>query len=171
MKPPAFKPLNLKRDILVSTVSSLCFRIHLVPLQRGLDIRGLPYVINMTLPDKSEDYIHRIGRVGRADTMGLAISLVSAKPERVGAHSLPGVRLVTWTILAVINWGVFVISLPYTLLGLSLPGVRLVTWTTGVLFSTLLFVCSGPWRASSVAGQRAYWLSSIETCFDCKITW
>jgi hypothetical protein len=26
---------------------------------RGIDIRGLPYVINMTLPDKSEDYIHR----------------------------------------------------------------------------------------------------------------
>ena len=50
---------------------------------RGIDIKNLPYVINMTLPDKSEDYIHRIGRVGRADTMGLAISIVAAKNERV----------------------------------------------------------------------------------------
>lgn len=29
---------------------------------RGIDIRELPYVINMTLPDKSEDYIHRVGQ-------------------------------------------------------------------------------------------------------------
>ncbi|PSC75014.1 ATP-dependent RNA helicase DDX1 [Micractinium conductrix] len=50
---------------------------------RGIDIQGLPYVINMTLPDRSEDYIHRVGRVGRADTMGLAISLVSSVPEKV----------------------------------------------------------------------------------------
>ena len=31
---------------------------------RGIDIAGLPFVINMTLPDRSEDYIHRVGRVG-----------------------------------------------------------------------------------------------------------
>ena len=31
---------------------------------RGIDIAGLPYVVNMTLPDRSEDYIHRVGRVG-----------------------------------------------------------------------------------------------------------
>jgi len=31
---------------------------------RGIDIAGLPYVINMTLPDRSEHYIHRVGRVG-----------------------------------------------------------------------------------------------------------
>ena len=46
---------------------------------RGLDIAELPYVINMTLPDKEEDYVHRVGRVGRADVMGLAISLVSTR--------------------------------------------------------------------------------------------
>ncbi len=34
---------------------------------RGLDITGLPYVINVTLPDEKQNYIHRIGRVGRAD--------------------------------------------------------------------------------------------------------
>jgi ATP-dependent RNA helicase DDX1 len=44
---------------------------------RGLDIKELPYVVNMTLPDKEEDYVHRVGRVGRAEVMGLAISIVS----------------------------------------------------------------------------------------------
>ena len=55
-------------------------------------LQGLPYVVNMTLPDRSEDYIHRIGRVGRADTMGLAISLVSAVPERVWYCSQKGYK-------------------------------------------------------------------------------
>ena len=32
---------------------------------RGIDISGLPYLINMTLPDRTEDYIHRVGRVGQ----------------------------------------------------------------------------------------------------------
>jgi len=56
---------------------------------RGLDIAGLPYVINMTLPDKSEDYIHRVGRTGRAETMGLAISLVATDKEKVWYHQCP----------------------------------------------------------------------------------
>lgn len=59
---------------------------------RGIDIRELPYVINMTLPDKSEDYIHRVGRVGRADTLGLAISLVAAVPEKVWFCSVKGLK-------------------------------------------------------------------------------
>ena len=42
----------------------------------------------MTLPDKPEDYIHRIGRVGRADTMGLAISLVATEKEKVWCWSV-----------------------------------------------------------------------------------
>ena len=50
---------------------------------RGIDVSGLPFVINMTLPDKCEDYVHRSGRVGRAETPGLCISLVSAVPEKV----------------------------------------------------------------------------------------
>ena len=45
---------------------------------RGLDIKELPCVINMTLPDKEEDYIHRVGRVGRAEVVGLAVSLVAS---------------------------------------------------------------------------------------------
>ena len=50
---------------------------------RGIDISGLPFVINLTLPDNEEDYIHRVGRVGRADTLGLAVSIISSVPERV----------------------------------------------------------------------------------------
>ncbi len=50
---------------------------------RGIDISGLPFVVNVTLPDTAANYIHRIGRVGRADKMGLAISLVATEKERV----------------------------------------------------------------------------------------
>ncbi|WAC03402.1 DEAD/DEAH box helicase [Lacinutrix neustonica] len=45
---------------------------------RGLDIPLLPHVINFELPNISEDYVHRIGRTGRAGANGEAISLVSA---------------------------------------------------------------------------------------------
>jgi ATP-dependent RNA helicase DDX1 len=41
----------------------------------------------MTLPDDKQNYIHRIGRVGRADRMGLAISLVSKVQEKVWYHT------------------------------------------------------------------------------------
>jgi ATP-dependent RNA helicase RhlE len=43
---------------------------------RGLDIDGLPHVVNFELPTVTEDYIHRIGRTGRAGMEGDAISLV-----------------------------------------------------------------------------------------------
>jgi ATP-dependent RNA helicase RhlE len=46
---------------------------------RGLDIDDLPHVINYELPHTPEDYVHRIGRTGRAGKMGNAISLVSAR--------------------------------------------------------------------------------------------
>src|SRR3546814_4261534 len=45
---------------------------------RGLDIDNLPVVINFDLPMVAEDYIHRIGRTGRAGAEGLALSLVSS---------------------------------------------------------------------------------------------
>jgi ATP-dependent RNA helicase RhlE len=44
---------------------------------RGIDIEQLPIVINFDLPMVAEDYVHRIGRTGRAGTEGLAVSLVS----------------------------------------------------------------------------------------------
>ena len=45
---------------------------------RGLDIEQLPQVVNFDLPNVAEDYVHRIGRTGRAGQTGRAISLVSA---------------------------------------------------------------------------------------------
>ncbi|OMH25843.1 DEAD/DEAH box helicase [Motiliproteus sp. MSK22-1] len=45
---------------------------------RGLDIDQLPQVVNFDLPNVSEDYVHRIGRTGRAGASGQAVSLVSA---------------------------------------------------------------------------------------------
>lgn len=45
---------------------------------RGLDIDQLPYVVNFDLPNVAEDYVHRIGRTGRAGSSGRAFSLVSA---------------------------------------------------------------------------------------------
>jgi ATP-dependent RNA helicase RhlE len=45
---------------------------------RGLDIDQLPQVVNFELPNVAEDYVHRIGRTGRAGACGQATSLVSA---------------------------------------------------------------------------------------------
>lgn len=44
---------------------------------RGLDISNLPYVVNYDMPGIPEDYVHRIGRTGRAGVSGIAVSLVS----------------------------------------------------------------------------------------------
>jgi len=63
---------------------------------RGLDIKELPHVVNYELPNVPEDYVHRIGRTGRAGLGGEAISLVSADEgsllrdiERVLRRSIP----------------------------------------------------------------------------------
>jgi superfamily II DNA/RNA helicase len=49
---------------------------------RGLDISDLPMVINYEIPSAPEDYVHRIGRTGRAGASGIAISLVSEDEEK-----------------------------------------------------------------------------------------
>jgi len=49
---------------------------------RGLDIQGLDYVVNFNLPYLPEDYVHRIGRTGRAGASGTAISFVSREEEQ-----------------------------------------------------------------------------------------
>ena len=46
---------------------------------RGLDIEELPHVVNFDMPHVAEDYVHRIGRTGRAGSTGEALSLVSAE--------------------------------------------------------------------------------------------
>jgi len=48
---------------------------------RGLDIQGISHVVNYDVPRYAEDYIHRIGRTGRADATGDAITLVAYEEE------------------------------------------------------------------------------------------
>ena len=48
---------------------------------RGIDIAGLPVVVNYDLPRSAVDYVHRIGRTGRAGLEGLAVSFVTADAE------------------------------------------------------------------------------------------
>jgi len=50
---------------------------------RGLDIQQLPHVVNFELPNVSEDYVHRIGRTGRAGLEGEAISLVCIDEKKL----------------------------------------------------------------------------------------
>ncbi len=61
----------------------LCVLVATDLLARGIDIEFLPCVINYGLPRSPKDYIHRIGRTGRADAPGQAISLIG--PEEM-AH-------------------------------------------------------------------------------------
>ena len=44
---------------------------------RGLDVAGISHVINFDLPRQAEDYVHRIGRTGRAGATGIAVSLAN----------------------------------------------------------------------------------------------
>jgi superfamily II DNA/RNA helicase len=63
---------------------------------RGLDVSGITHVINYDLPRNAEDYVHRIGRTGRAGASGIAISFASSKEvdslrsiERFIGQSIP----------------------------------------------------------------------------------
>jgi ATP-dependent RNA helicase RhlE len=62
---------------------------------RGLDIEELPHVVNYDLPNVPEDYVHRIGRTGRAGASGEAVSLVSAedRPLLAAIERLIGRRI------------------------------------------------------------------------------
>jgi len=62
---------------------------------RGLDIDALPHVVNYELPHVPEDYVHRIGRTGRAGKVGAAISLVSPdeRPQLAAIERLIGRRI------------------------------------------------------------------------------
>ena len=62
---------------------------------RGLDIERLPHVVNYDLPQVAEDYVHRIGRTGRAGEDGVALSLVSPE-EKPLLHAIE--KLLTYAI-------------------------------------------------------------------------
>lgn len=78
------------RNQLQRTQALADFKQNLVPVlvatdvaARGLDIEELTHVINFELPNNPEDYVHRIGRTGRAGTKGFAISLVSQEENNL----------------------------------------------------------------------------------------
>jgi len=80
------KPAERKANLEKFKDGRIKFLICTDVAARGLDVKGLPFMINMTLPDDKANYTHRIGRVGRAERMGLAISLVAQMPEKVWYH-------------------------------------------------------------------------------------
>lgn len=80
------KPAERKANLERFKKNEVKFLICTDVAARGIDINGLPFMINVTLPDEKSNYVHRIGRVGRAERMGLAISLVSSVPEKVWYH-------------------------------------------------------------------------------------
>ncbi len=71
---------------------------------RGIDIQTISHVINFDLPGNAEDYVHRIGRTGRAGAKGIAWSFASAKDirllkdiehytgQRMTAQAIPGLE-------------------------------------------------------------------------------
>uniref|UniRef100_A0A336MTA5 ATP-dependent RNA helicase n=1 Tax=Culicoides sonorensis TaxID=179676 RepID=A0A336MTA5_CULSO len=79
-------PKERKSNLELFKAQKVKFLICTDVAARGLDITGLPFAINVTLPDEKANYVHRIGRVGRAERMGLAISLVATVPEKVWYH-------------------------------------------------------------------------------------
>jgi len=80
------KPQERKANLEKFKSKQVKFLICTDVAARGIDVGGLPFMINVTLPDEKSNYVHRIGRVGRAERMGLAISLVAAVPEKVWYH-------------------------------------------------------------------------------------
>lgn len=70
-------------------------------IARGIDVAEVSHVINMDLPEQPESYIHRIGRTGRADREGIAISFISEREEDRQA-----------TIEALMNYEIPFVSLP-----------------------------------------------------------
>ena len=66
-------------------------------MARGIDVPEIEYVVNYELPDSPEDYVHRIGRTGRAGETGYAISFVSpeSKAQLLEIEKLLGTRIPT----------------------------------------------------------------------------
>ncbi len=67
---------------------------------RGIDVQSITHVINFDLPMNAEDYVHRIGRTGRAGASGIALSFAAAKDRHIVAQieRFTGHKLVTHTI-------------------------------------------------------------------------
>jgi ATP-dependent RNA helicase RhlE len=95
---------------------------------RGLDIDQLPHVVNFDLPAVAEDYVHRIGRTGRAGAKGEAISLVA--PEE--AHLLAAIeKLLNKQIPRVADTGYEPVSLHVEKKSKTKPNNRNIRANTG----------------------------------------
>ncbi len=93
--PPAYKYVILNAGMLDREARLESFKagetrflISTDVAARGLDVKNLPLVINYTLPDIPETYIHRVGRTGRSGAVGMAVSIVAKGcSERVWWHT------------------------------------------------------------------------------------
>jgi superfamily II DNA/RNA helicase len=71
---------------------------------RGIDVSTITHVINFDLPNNAEDYVHRIGRTGRAGSNGIALSFAAGRDlinvrkieqftgQKITLHSIPGLE-------------------------------------------------------------------------------
>ena len=69
-------------------------------LARGIDVEGVTHVINFVMPQAPEDYVHRIGRTGRAQRAGVAISMAAPYEE----ESLQAIELLIGNRIPRIEW-------------------------------------------------------------------
>jgi superfamily II DNA/RNA helicase len=63
---------------------------------RGLDVDGITHVINYDVPHSAEDYVHRVGRTGRALAAGTALTLVSHGEERALQAITSRITMTVW---------------------------------------------------------------------------
>jgi ATP-dependent RNA helicase RhlB len=68
---------------------------------RGIHVDDISHVVNYTLPDQPDDYVHRIGRTGRAGQKGISISFVSEDD----AFNLPAIEAHLDRHLKLEQWG------------------------------------------------------------------
>lgn len=75
----------VKRRAIVAAFEKKDFQVLVSTdlLARGIDIPNLPCVVNYDLPHNPEDYVHRVGRTGRAGAPGKAISIVARDPSTI----------------------------------------------------------------------------------------
>ena len=62
------------------------------------DVKGISYVINYDMPGNIEDYVHRIGRTGRAGTTGTAVSLFTEANSKLGGDLCKMMRAANQTV-------------------------------------------------------------------------
>ena len=71
------------------SLGSFCFVLHFLTANPIEDVKNITHVFNYDYPNNSEDYVHRIGRTGRAGSKGTAITLFTTDSKSVPTPSLP----------------------------------------------------------------------------------